>query len=53
MAKNKGAKKTKWEWTDAERQAYADGVRQRAIRIPNKKRVKAREACRRREDWKV
>lgn len=45
--KNTKNTKTKWAWTDAERQAYADGVRQRATRIPNKKRLASREACRR------
>lgn len=46
MATNKNTK-TKWKWSDEERQAFADGVRLRAQRIPNKKRVAARKACRR------
>jgi hypothetical protein len=46
MAKNKSTN-SMWKWSDEERQQFADGVRLRASRIPNKKRVAARKACRR------
>jgi len=47
MGTTKNNSRTKWAWTDAERQAFADGVRVRAQRIPNKKRIASRNACRR------
>ena len=47
MSKNKTAKKKiVARWSEDDRQAFADRNVLRAQRIPNKKRVAARKACR-------
>lgn len=38
--------KIKNKWNELDRQAFADGNRLRAQRIPNKKRIADRRACR-------
>jgi hypothetical protein len=42
----KTATKPNTRWTEGDRQAFADRNILRATKIPNKKRVAAREACR-------
>lgn len=45
MAKRKHIKQD--TWSEAEKQAFADGVRLRAATIPDKKKVASKKACRR------
>lgn len=44
--KNKNKKKVVSRWSDEDRQAFADRNILRAQRIPNKRRVANRRACR-------
>lgn len=48
MSKNKSSKSNRpvVRWSEEDRQAFADRNILRAQRIPNKKRVAARKACR-------
>jgi hypothetical protein len=47
MSKNKNTKtKTKNTWSAEDRQAFADRNILRSHKIPNKKRIANREACR-------
>lgn len=46
MAKKTNTKKIVNRWSEEDRQAFADRNILRAQRIPNKKRVASRRACR-------
>jgi hypothetical protein len=44
--KTKNKKKTPAKWSAEDRQAFADGNILRSHKVPNKKRVAAKRACR-------